>query len=127
MLPRESIEALARSSGIQLLALFGSRARGEAHALSDFDFAYRANATTDVPRFESGLLELLGTDRLDLVNLDRASALLRRKVAQEGVLLFQAKPSGFQDFQIEAAQFWCENVPVFQEAYRKILAALDRP
>ncbi|MGE0462852.1 MAG: nucleotidyltransferase domain-containing protein [Vicinamibacterales bacterium] len=56
--------------------LHGSRARGDAHAGSDWDFAYRGDAGFDPDALLARLADHLRADRIDLVDLDRAGALL---------------------------------------------------
>lgn len=66
--------------GFDLLILFGSRARGDARPGADWDCGYLADETTDVP----ALVEALGDDRNDLVDLRTAGGLLRYRAARDG-------------------------------------------
>src|SRR3972149_1487614 len=69
----ERIRDMARQAdGLELLVLFGSRARGDAHAASDWDFGYLATPTADITGLLAALVEIAGTDRVDLVDLDPA-------------------------------------------------------
>jgi hypothetical protein len=71
------------------------------------------------------LMAILRTDLVDLVDLSKASALLRIQVAVGGRPVFEEDPSAFQAFQIDAATFWCDVEPVLRVAYRQILDGLQ--
>jgi hypothetical protein len=71
-------------------------------------------------------MEILGTDRVDLVDLRRASGLLRYRAARDGQLLFEAKPGLDDAFRLEATRFWCEVAPLLQRGYDDVLAGLSR-
>ena len=89
---------LAEGPGLELLVLFGSRARGESHPGSDWAFGYLATAELDPDALLARLVLLLDTDRIDLVNLERTNGLLRFRVASEGQTLFESRPGTFDDF-----------------------------
>src|SRR5438552_824836 len=69
----EACRAIAAGrEGLELLVLFGSRARGEARQGSDWDFGYLADERFDPLDLLLPLVTALGTDRIDLVDLRRA-------------------------------------------------------
>jgi uncharacterized protein len=79
-------------SRVELAYLFGSAARGTTGPLSDVDVAIRFS--TDEGRtlderlkLHDALCRYLGSDRVDLVDLDDASPVLRYNVIRDGVLL----------------------------------------
>ncbi|MCR4375326.1 MAG: nucleotidyltransferase domain-containing protein [Acidobacteria bacterium] len=110
--------------GLRLLVLHGSRARGTAHARSDWDFAYEAERTFDADQLLAGLADLLKVDRIDMVDLDRAGALLRHRVAADGVVLFEREPGAFQRFWLDAVHTWCDLAPVLEPLYKRTLESL---
>lgn len=116
----------AACRGLHLLVLHGSRARGEAHAGSDWDFAYRAGAAFDPDDLLAHLADTLKADRIDLVNLDRAGALLRYRSARDGVVCWEATPGEFERFWIDAVGTWCDLGPVLEPAYARVLDAIPR-
>jgi predicted nucleotidyltransferase len=122
--------ALAQTSveapGLRLLVLHGSRGRGEAHARSDWDFAYEADATFDPDGLLASLADLLKADRIDLVDLDRAGALLRHRVARDGVLIFEHTPGRFEGFRLDAIRTWCDLAPVLEPLYERVLETLPK-
>ncbi|MCT7978254.1 type VII toxin-antitoxin system MntA family adenylyltransferase antitoxin [Laspinema olomoucense] len=95
---------------LKLLILFGSRARGDFNTQSDWDLAvlYDAKLTKDRlnDNFDSTLevsnflSELLGiyTDKLDIVELNRAGALISHFVARDGKLVYEREAGEFEQF-----------------------------
>ncbi len=132
MEPAELSAALADDpaiAGVGVLALHGSRARGDAAAGSDWDLAHladdREGATAPDPvALLVALTRVLGTDDVDLVDLASASALLRFRAARDGVLLLEARPEAFLDFRLEAVRFWCDAGPVIRAAQADVMASL---
>ena len=126
--PPATFGALVRAArvtpGLEVLLLFGSRARGDAHARSDWDFGYLAAGEIDVATLLGAIVEIVGSDRVDLADLRRASGLLRYRAARDGHLLYEARPRLAERFRLEAAQFWCDVAPVLQRGYEDVLAEL---
>jgi predicted nucleotidyltransferase len=121
------VAGLAREAkGLELLVLYGSHARGDAHPGSDWDFGYLAGPAFDPDDLLARLVLRLGTDEVDLVDLSRASALLRYRAAAEGRPLFESAPDRFERFWFEAVSFWCDMGPIIREAYEGILEDLKR-
>ena len=99
------ITKVCRKYGIEFLALFGSRVVGEARKESDVDLAAFFGRPI-LPREELDLfyefVRLFGTDRLDLIVLDRANPLLLKEVALYGAPLFERRKESFDEFIILA-------------------------
>jgi predicted nucleotidyltransferase len=114
------------TSGLHLLVLYGSRARGDAHARSDWDVAYQAGAACDLDALLAALADTLKADRIDLVDLDRAGALLRHRVARDGVMLFEREPGRFDRFRLDAVHTWCDLAPVLEPLYAGVLDSVHR-
>ena len=123
----DALASTARAArGLDLLILFGSRARGGARPGADWDFGYLADEATDVPALLAALVEVLQDDRVDLVDLRRASGLLRYRAARDGRLLHESAPDLFDGYRLEAARFWCDNAPLFERGYDEVLESLPR-
>ena len=121
----DAVAATAQATvGLDLLILFGSRARGNARPGADWDFGYLADEVADVPALLAALVEVLDNDHIDLVDLGRASGLLRYRAACDGLLVYEARSDLFDRYRLQAAQFWCDNAPVFQLGYEDVLEAL---
>ncbi len=124
----QAVTDLARTfPEIELLVLFGSRARGEAHSGSDWDFGYLAAPGFRSENLLARLVLLLGTDAIDLVNLERTNGLLRYRTAAEGRTLFEARDGAFERFAFEAISYWCDMGPIIREGYEEILQGLANP
>lgn len=120
----EVAQLAARTRGLSLLVLHGSRGRGDAHERSDWDFAYQGEASFDPDVLLAELATLLRADRIDLVDLERAGALLRHRVARDGVCLFERRQRAFERFQVEAVTTWCDLAPVLEPEYARVLERL---
>ncbi len=82
-------ELLESQPPVRLAYVFGSMARGEARASSDVDIGVVLDATmppVDLAELAEKLEGALSR-RVDLLDLDRASPLLRRELLRDGVLL----------------------------------------
>lgn len=120
----ELARAAAEEEGaLRLFVLFGSRARGDAHERSDWDFGFLAGPTFDVAMLQSRLIEALGTEAVDLVDLANASGLLRFRAARDGEPLFE-RSNAWEVFWLESVHFWCEAGPILREAYGELLEEL---
>jgi predicted nucleotidyltransferase len=109
---------------VELLILHGSRARGDNTLASDWDFAFLAEPSLDVIGLSLAITTTLGSDRVDLVDLATASALLRYRAGRDGVALIERTPEAFLDFRLEATLFWCDVEPVVRAAHDDVLAVL---
>ncbi|MEG4495995.1 nucleotidyltransferase domain-containing protein [Microcoleus sp. F10-C6] len=98
---------------LKMLILFGSRARGDTHAKSDWDFAAlydeelrqasckdRGFAWFEVPGI-LGEVFRINSDEIDVVELNRCSPLIAHFIARDGILLYEQEPGEFEKF-IEA-------------------------
>jgi predicted nucleotidyltransferase len=121
---REDLSAAADLPGMRLLVLHGSHARGDASPRSDWDFGYLTDDRLDPATLHARLTVAVATDAVDLVDLAGASALLRFRTARDGVPLFERPAGAFEEFQLDAVQFWCDAGPVIRAAQADVLAAL---
>ena len=117
-------DTAAAAPGLMLLVVFGSRARGDGHDQSDWDLGYIGSATFDPDSWLAALVKAVGTDRVDLVDLTRAGALLRFRAASEGQSLYEARPGEFSRFWLDAVSFWCDVAPLVRAGYDSVLAEL---
>jgi predicted nucleotidyltransferase len=119
-------QRVAEIADLQLLVLYGSRARGDARPDSDWDFAWLGDENVDPDRLLAILAELTKADRIDLADLGRAGALLRYRVARDGTVVFEREPSSFLRFWLDAVHTWCDLAPVLIPAYEHVLETLAR-
>lgn len=127
MSPEEITSHLSEGSalaGVRLLLLHGSRARGEAHPGSDWDFGALFDDGTDPVALATALSSVVGSDAVDLADLRRSSALLRYRAARDGLALWERSSDEFLDFRLDAIGFWCDAGPVIRAAQQDVLARL---
>jgi predicted nucleotidyltransferase len=122
---RTAVRAAAPSHpGLRLLVLHGSRARGDARASSDWDFAFMAQPGFDASLLYADLAAGLGTDHVDVADLDHAGGLVRYRAARDGVVLFEAEHGLFDRFWFDAVSFWCDAGPALRAGYDRALERL---
>jgi predicted nucleotidyltransferase len=125
-----ALDAVARlaaeTPGLDVLLVFGSRARGDAHDGSDWDLGFLASAVFDPAWFLGALVERVHNDRVDLVDLRRAGGLLRYRAARDGRVLHEARPGLADEFRLQAIDFWCDVGPLLQRGYDRVLAELEK-
>lgn len=109
---------------LRLLLLFGSRARGDARELSDWDLGYLADEGFDPDALALDVVTALGSDRIDLVDLARAGAQVRFRASGDGRVLYEAEPGLFGRLWCEAVDFWCDVEPLLRDGYGQALARL---
>jgi len=110
--------------GLRLLVLFGSRARGDAHTASDWDFGYLAGPELDVEALLEWLCRTVNSDDVDLVDLDRASGVLRHQAADHGIAVFEHVPETFVAYVIDVLRFWLDAWPVIRKSQEEQLRSL---
>ena len=119
-------EIARRHRGLRLLVLFGSRARGEATARSDWDLGYLGGTSLDREGLLADLVAATGTEAIDLVDLDRAGSLVRFRASRDAVVVFEASDGTFARFWFEAVSYWCDMGSVIRAGYEGILGDLAR-
>ena len=111
---------------VELVVLFGSVVSGRARAESDVDVAVYATGPADLDEVYRVLAPRVGSDRLDLVDLRRASPLLMMEVARHGRVLFERRPGIFRRFQAFASRRYCDTAKLRHAQRRAIHAFLAR-
>ena len=125
----ERLAHVAARPGLAALLLIGSRARGDHHAGSDWDFGVLRAARTegselDLLALRADLSGALASDDVDLVDLARASALLRYQAARDGHVVVEPEEGSVLHFRTEATLFWCDVECVVTRAQAAVLAEL---
>jgi uncharacterized protein len=110
--------ALAARYEVLEAYLFGSQARDEAGVLSDVDVAvYVAPSALERPGFGiqaelgSDLQSALGRSEVDLVLLNRASALLYHRVLRDGVRILSRSEPATATREGQALSRYCDFLP----------------
>ena len=127
MVEMDCIDERVRSQlpEVQLIILFGSRAKGTTTARSDWDLAvaktpgsYAGMQYFVLQEKISELLEI-SFDKIDLIDLRTASPLLSFAVAREGQPLYESIPGMFRVFQVKASKVYADTAKIrrLQRAY----------
>jgi predicted nucleotidyltransferase len=108
-LPNKITSIAERLPNLKLLILFGSRARGEDRPDSDWDFAVLYDKNFD--KLESSYLDLfpllgelfnVNRDRIDIVELNHCSPLMKYQVARDGKVIYEKNIGDFLRFHLQA-------------------------
>lgn len=123
---------------LKILVLFGSRARGDIHANSDWDFAAlydeeirqayinnNAWAWFEVSQLLGEVLEI-DREQIDVVELNNCSPLIAHFVARDGKLLYEKEPGEFTAFQKKAFKGDVEMTAIRRELRQKVENNLQR-
>lgn len=123
---------------LKMLVLFGSRARGDTHANSDWDFAAlydeearkayikdNAWAWFEVPQLLGQLYEI-NSDQIDVVELNNCSILINHFVALDGKLLYEKEPGIFEIFRRSALKSEEEMKEIRKSLREKVEQNLQR-
>lgn len=95
---RERLAPLFGEERLKLVMLFGSTASGETHRRSDIDLAFLYATPIDLLTLVNQVIRLLRTDRVDVVDLRRASPLLQFAIAQNGRVVFERALGVYPEF-----------------------------
>ena len=115
--PAPEIAEFCQKHGLNVFVIIGSVAKGTTHSMSDVDLAIwpRSNEF-DLLKLFADLVPLLGTERIDIINLKSARPFLPWNVATGGKLLYEAEPGLWAEIGSRAVRSY-EDVRRF-ERYR---------
>lgn len=115
----ERLPDLLGERAVEVAYLFGSLADSGERSPGDVDLAI---LTGDEPAhlMREDLHEALGTQRLDLVDLGRASPLLRFHVVRDGTLLYARDHDALNRFELETLHLYRDTAPL-RRRHRQIL------
>jgi len=119
---RAALEAAAgRYPGLAYAVLFGSAARGTAHARSDVDVAVRGVTGWERLGLEADLADAVGAP-VQVVPLDDAPPALRYRVFRDGIVLQERDRGARVHDQTRAVLDYLDYRPLEQRAARAVLA-----
>lgn len=97
---RERLAPLFDDQALRLVILFGSVAKGEGfvHKRSDVDLAFLYDRNVDTVALTNRVSVLLGSDKVDVVDLRKAGPLLRYAAAKSGRVLHEGYSGAFSEF-----------------------------
>ena len=112
---KSKIADLGKEFGLKLILLFGSQANGKITKESDIDIAVLPR---DILSFDeeialaNKLISILG-EKVDFLNLQRASSLLMHEAVRNCVVLYQEDDSSFDKYFLYALRRFREARPLF--------------
>lgn len=122
------VEFLKRNEDIIAAYLFGSYATTRESPLSDLDIAVLLDSRFPSSSYLDKQIELLtylsqirGTDRVDVVILNRASPLLAHRILRDRRLLFSKDESQRICFEIKAIDLYLDMEPARRESDRQLV------
>jgi predicted nucleotidyltransferase len=95
---RERLAPLFKQKDLRLILLFGSTLTGAAHKKSDIDLGFLFDGPVDILAITNTVIRLLHCDNVDVIDLNRASPLLRFSAVQKGRPLYEKSPGVFNEF-----------------------------
>lgn len=129
----EQTKAL-QSAGVQVIYLFGSRAQGKEHPLSDYDYAVllKENGHSKGDDLYFKLYNLfceisprtLKNDVIDIIFLRDAGLELRFHILRYGKVIYEQDPKARLDFEVYTTLLYCDFKPLLKEQDEAILQSL---
>jgi uncharacterized protein len=133
ILQKEHLQRL-KGTEVEAVYLFGSRAQGREHSLSDYDYAVltREAGHSKGDTLYAFLYDLfseisprtLRNDVIDIVFLKDTNLELRFHVIRYGQVLYDRNPQTRLDFEAWTQLLYCDYRPILNEFDRTILASL---
>jgi predicted nucleotidyltransferase len=106
------VPEVCRRHGVRLAYLFGSLAREQPPVPpGDVDLGVVGGSQTDLWSLRLDLGDVLGTDRLDLVDLGRASEVTRFEVLRSGRLIYRIDEDTENRFELRALAEYKDRAP----------------
>lgn len=105
----------AKEHRLSLLLLFGSRASGEAHAMSDFDFGYISDKVlsyAEETTLRDDLGRIAGSRDIETIDLLQAGPFLLREVIRNHKILFTENDS-YERFYVGAVRAYLDESKLF--------------
>ena len=99
------LAVVEKNPKMRLFYLFGSRARGKEDPESDIDFAFLSSKDFSWEEYYSlrgSLSRVLGTDRFNLLWLNKADPIITFEVIATGRPLYFKDPETLNDFELKA-------------------------
>jgi len=120
---KEQIGKIAKKYGLDMIVLFGSQATGQTHAKSDVDFGYTSSQHLESEtrfKIQNELSDFLHREDIEFVDLRRISPVMKKIVADEGVVLYERAQGMFVLFRMYAFKLYVETRPLRDLRYQSL-------
>lgn len=95
---KDRLKPLFQDEHLQLLLIFGSFVHEKVHKKSDIDLAFLYDRPVNIIELTNKVIRLVHTDRVDVIDLKKASPLLQFAVIKKGKLIYEKAPGVFHEF-----------------------------
>lgn len=95
---KHKLSPLFEEPGLRMTILFGSAVSGNLHTHSDIDLAFLFDGPVDILDLTNKVIRLLRTDSVDVVDLKRATPLLKFSAIKPRKVLYEREPGIFNEF-----------------------------
>jgi len=96
---KDRLAPLFNEEGLRIVLLFGSVASGKEYQESDIDLGFLFDRPIDILDLTNRVIQLLRTDKVDVIDLSRASPLLKYSAIRQGRALFEQVPGLYNIFK----------------------------
>ncbi len=121
----EELEKVLGNYSVKLAYLFGSHSEGEITKFSDVDIAvlFEENSNKRLESLRVELVDLLGEEAIDLVDLDMAPPRLKYYIVKEGKILIGENDS--TEFEMKAMQEYFDFKPLEEKYFEKMKERIE--
>ncbi len=119
---------LAENYGLGLILLFGSQARGGLNPESDIDIAVYGDAVLGEIKkigITYELCNMLGTDKIDIVDIKTASPLLKKEIFMNYKVLYLKNPMLLYQLELVSMYEFKESEILCQMRHEKLQEFVD--
>lgn len=117
---QDKLSPLFKEEGLQLVLLFGSTISAGHHSGSDIDIGFLFDRPVDILILTNRVIQLLRTDRVDVIDLSRSSPLLKFSAIRKGKVLFEQTAGLFNTFQSLTFRIYVDTKK-FRDAQEKVI------
>lgn len=120
----EQLDAICRRHEVRLLTLFGSAADPDVDEPGDLDIGvmFEPGRPHDLLGLLDELITLLGTEEIDLLDVERASETARRRAIADGVGLYEREPMALANASMAADAMFMETEHMRRRALDSLLS-----
>ena len=120
---KQLMDKIVHKYSLELVLFFGSRISGEIHKQSDFDIAYLSKKDlklTEEAKLVCDLMPVFKSEKIDLVNLKKASPLLLFAITNDCQVLYQKNLLLFPSLRVYAFKRYIETKPLYGEKFKRL-------
>lgn len=114
---KQQINQLAEKYHLKMILLFGSRVKNKINKESDIDIAVlpekKLTFNSEI-MINYELTQILRSEKIDLVNLQKAPPLLMKEIIENNEMLYEISPGIYDRFELYVLQRNAEAKPLYQ-------------